>query len=152
MTSALAYYKEPTVPAFEPRRFLPQPTPETQPFWDGTKAGELRLQRCDACSHVYFPPRPFCPKCAGRKVSWFRASGRATLYSYVIHHRPAPGFTPPYSIAVVEVAEGPRMMTNIVECPQTPEALQLDMSLEVVFTPVSDDDFVATVQAGGEVR
>jgi uncharacterized OB-fold protein len=126
------------VPAFEPRRFLPQPTPETQPFWDGTKAGELRLQRCDSCTHVYFPPRPFCPKCAGRKVSWFVASGRATLYSYVIHHRPAPGFTPPYSIAVVEVAEGPRMMTNIIECPQTPEALQLDMPLEVVFTPVSD--------------
>ena len=49
------------------------------------------------------------------------------LYSYVIHHRPVPGFTPPYAIAVVELAEGPRMMTNIVECQQTPEALQLDM-------------------------
>jgi hypothetical protein len=49
-----------------------------------------------------------------------------------------PGFTPPYSIAVVELAEGPRLMTNIVECPQTPEALQLDMPVEVVFTPVSD--------------
>jgi uncharacterized OB-fold protein len=126
------------VPPFEPRRAIPQPTPETQPFWDGTNAGELRLQRCDACSHVYFPPRPFCPKCAGRKVSWFAASGRATLYSYIIHHRPAPGFTPPYSIAVVELAEGPRMMTNIVECPQTPEALQLDMPLDVLFTKVSD--------------
>jgi uncharacterized OB-fold protein len=50
-----------------------------------------------------------------------------------------PGFTPPYSIAVVQVEEGPRMMTNIVECPQTPEALQLDMPLEVVFTKVSDE-------------
>jgi uncharacterized OB-fold protein len=127
------------VPAFEPRRFLPQPTPETQPFWDGTKAGELRLQRCEDCAHAYFPPRPFCPKCASRKVGWFRASGRGTLYSYVIHHRPMPGFTPPYSIAVVEVAEGPRMMTNIVQCPQTPEALQLDMPVEVVFTQVSDE-------------
>jgi uncharacterized OB-fold protein len=126
------------VPAPEPRRFVPQPTPETQPFWDGTRAGELRLQRCDACTHAYFPPRPFCPKCASRKVSWFKASGRATLYSYVIHHRPVPGFTPPYSIAVVELAEGPRMMTNMVNCPQTPEALQLDMPVEVVFAKLSD--------------
>jgi uncharacterized OB-fold protein len=121
-----------------PSRALPTPTPETQPFWDGTRAGELRLQRCDACSHSYFPPRPFCPKCASRKVSWYKASGRASLYSYVIHHRPVPGYTPPYSIAVVELAEGPRMMTNIVGCPQTPEALELDMALEVTFTPVSD--------------
>jgi uncharacterized OB-fold protein len=119
-------------------RAIPVPTPETQPFWDGTRAGELRLQRCDACSHSYFPPRPFCPKCASRKVSWYKASGRASLYSYVIHHRPVPGFTPPYSIAVVELAEGPRMMTNIVGCPQTPEALELDMALEVTFTAVSD--------------
>jgi len=121
-----------------PPRALPVPTPETQPFWDGTRAGELRLQRCDACAHSYFPPRPFCPKCASRKVSWYQASGRASLYSYVIHHRPVPGFTPPYSIAVVELAEGPRMMTNIVGCPQTPEALALDMALEVTFTAVSD--------------
>jgi uncharacterized protein len=121
----------------DPRRALPQPSPETLPFWEGCKAGELRLQRCDACQHAYFPPRPFCPKCAGRAVSWFTASGRAQLYSYVIHHRPVPGFTPPYSIAVVELAEGPRMMTNIVNCPQTPEALQLDMPLEVLFTPLT---------------
>ena len=124
---------------FEPKRFVPQPTPETQPFWDGTKQGELRLQRCDACTHVYFPPRPFCPKCANRKVSWFKASGRGRLFSYVIHHRPAPGFKPPYSIAVVELAEGPRMMTNIVGCPQTPEALQLDMPLQVLFRAESDE-------------
>jgi uncharacterized OB-fold protein len=99
----------------------------------------LRLQRCDECRHVYFPPRPFCPKCASRKVSAFKASGRATLYSYVINNRPIPPFTAPYAIAVVELAEGPRMMTNIVGCAQTPEALQLDMPLEVVFEQQSDE-------------
>jgi uncharacterized OB-fold protein len=118
---------------------VPTPTPETRPFWEGTRRGELRLQRCDACAHVYFPPRPFCPKCAGRKVSWFKASGRGLLYSYVIHHRPVPGFTPPYSIAVVELQEGPRLLTNIVNCPQTPEALQLDMPVEVSFKQLSDE-------------
>ena len=68
----------------------------------------------------------------------FKASGRAKLYSYVIHHRPVPGFVPPYSIAVVELDEGPRMMTNVVDCPQTPEALELDMVLEVKFEKLDD--------------
>jgi uncharacterized OB-fold protein len=122
----------------EPGRALPQPTPETKHFWDGTQAGKLCLQRCDECSHTYFPPRPFCPKCASRKVSVFNASGRAILDSYVIHHRKVPGFEPPYAIAVVKLAEGPRMMTNIVGCAQTPEALLLDMPLEVVFEKQND--------------
>jgi uncharacterized OB-fold protein len=120
-------------------RPLPAITPETRHFWEGAREGELRLQKCSACSHTYFPPRPFCPKCASRDVSVFRASGRAALYSYVIHHRPAPGFTPPYAIAVVELEEGPRMMTNIVGSEQTPQALQLDMALEVVFQRINDE-------------
>ena len=119
-------------------RPLPKPTPETQHFWDGARRGELLLQRCDDCHAAYFPPRPFCPSCASRSVSVFRASGRAQLHSYVISHRPAPGFTPPYAIAVVQLEEGPRMMTNIVGCPQTPEALVLDMPLEVVFEPIDE--------------
>ena len=122
----------------EGKRPLPKPTPETQHYWDGAKAGELRLQSCSDCKHTYFPPRPFCPKCASRNVAVKKASGKAKLHSYVIHHRPAPGFDPPYAIAVVELAEGPRMMTNISGCPQTPEALQLDMDLEVTFEKQSD--------------
>ena len=118
---------------------LPQPTPETQHFWDGTKSGKLRLQRCGQCSEVYFPPRPFCPACISRAVVVFDASGRAKLYSYVINERPHPAFDGPYSIAVVELEEGPRMMTNIINVEQTPEALQLDMPLEVVFEPLSED-------------
>lgn len=120
-------------------RARPEPTPETRHFWEGARQGELRLQRCDACAKVYFPPRPFCPACGDRAVSVFAATGGATLYSYVIHHRPAPGFTPPYAIAVVTLDEGPRMMTNIVGCPQTPEALVLDMRLQVQFTPMDDE-------------
>jgi uncharacterized protein len=125
-------------PMAEAVRARPKPTPETQHFWDGTRAGELRLQRCDACAKTYFPPRPFCPACGSRKVSVFKASGKGKLYSYVIHHRPAPGFIPPYSIAVVELDEGPRMMANIVDCPQTPEALELDMRLEVKFEKLDE--------------
>jgi uncharacterized OB-fold protein len=121
-------------------RALPKPTPETQHFWDGCRQGELRLQRCRACSTPYFPPRPFCPKCASRDVEVFPASGKATLYSYVINHRPRPDMgTEPHSIAVVTLSEGPRMMTNVIGCPQTPEALVLDMPLEVTFQKESDD-------------
>ena len=120
-------------------RMLPEPTPETRHFWEGCKDGELRLQRCTDCDHNYFPPRPFCPKCGSRDVEVFKASGKGILYSYVIHHRPVPGFKPPYAIAVVELEEGPRMMTNIIGCPQTPEALQLDMAVEVVFEKQTDD-------------
>ncbi len=123
----------------EPRRPKPVPTPETKHFWEGARAGELRLQRCRSCAKAYFPPRPFCPLCASTDTEVFRASGRATLYSYVIHHRPMPGFEPPYAIAVVTLEEGPRMMTNIVGCAQTPEALQLDMPLEVKFKTLDDD-------------
>jgi uncharacterized OB-fold protein len=85
-------------------------------------------------------------------VEVFSASGRARLHSYVIHHRPAPGFTPPYAIAVVELEEGPRMMTNIVDCPQTPEALGLDMPLEVAFTPMDDEITLPLFRPAKEAR
>jgi len=111
----------------------PHPTPDTQPFWDGARAGELRLQRCLSCARPYFYPRPACPHCGSGDVEWFTASGRATLASYVISERAAPGFTAPYVIAVVELAEGPRMMTNIVGVEPRPELLPLDLPLEVRF-------------------
>jgi hypothetical protein len=120
-------------------RPVPQATPETQHFWDGTRAGEIRLQRCDACRHVYFPPRPFCPACSSRTVSIFRASGRGRLLSYVINQRPHPAWDGSYSIAIVELDEGVRMMSNVVGCPQTPEALILDMPLEATFERLTDE-------------
>ena len=119
-------------------RPLPQPTPETQHFWDGTMAGELRLQRCKDCGEIYFPPRPLCPACSSRNVEVFTASGKATLLSYVINHRPHPSFDSPYAIALVRLEEGPTMMSNIVGCEQTPEALVLDMPLIVTFEDNGD--------------
>ena len=119
-------------------RPLPQPTPETQHFWDGTMAGELRLQRCKDCGEIYFPPRPLCPACSSRNVEVFTASGKATLLSYVINHRPHPSFDSPYAIALVRLEEGPTMMSNIVGCEQTPEALVLDMPLVVTFEENGD--------------
>ena len=119
----------------ETAKFAPLPTPETVPFWEGCAAGELRLQRCLRCVEFYFPPRAICPKCWSADVEWEVVSGRATLHSYVISHRPAPGFAAdaPYPIALVKLEEGPRLMSNIVEIDNVPEKLVLDMPLEVTF-------------------
>lgn len=136
----------------EPQRPMPKPTPETRHFWEGCKEGELRLQKCSACAETWFPPRPFCPSCASREVDIYAASGKATLYSYVINQRPRPGLgDKPHSIAVVTLEEGPRMMTNIVGCPQTPEALQLDMALEVKFESLSDEIALPLFKPAGEL-
>jgi len=133
-------------------RPVPQPTPETRHFWDGTRVGEIRLQRCNACSTVYFPPRPFCPSCSSKDVAIFRASGRAKLASYVINQRPHPAWDGPYSIALVDLEEGVRMMTNIVGCPQTPEALVLDMPLEATFEKLTDEITLPLWKPAGAAR
>jgi len=116
----------------EPIRSAPRSTPETEHFWDGCRDGVLRLQRCTD-GHTYFPPQPTCPVCGSRHVDVFDASGRATLASYVISHRELPGFEAPYVIAVVELAEGPRMLANLVDVAADPDELPLDLPLEVAF-------------------
>lgn len=113
------------------------PTPDSEHYWEGTKLGELRLQRCTSCGQVYFYPRSICPSCGSTEVTWFAASGVGRLHTYVISHRAAPGFEAqvPYAIAVVELDEGPRLLTNIVGVDNTPESLELDMALTVDFEP-----------------
>ena len=124
-----------------PNRPVPRPTPETAEFWAGARRGELRIQRCRACGKAYFYPRPICPHCNSTDVDWFTASGRGRLYSYVINHRAPPNFRDiaPYVIAVVELEEGPRMMTNIVGVEPLPENLPIDLPVEVTFEQLNDD-------------
>ena len=120
-------------------RPLPALTPETAHFWEGTRLGELRLQTCRDCGQTYFPPRPFCPGCTSRNIEVTRASGRGALHSYVISHLPVSGFDPPYTIAVVKLDEGPKMLTNIVGTPSDSDSLRLDDPVEVTFMPVNDE-------------
>lgn len=129
---------------------VPVPTPETQPYWDGVSAGELRLPRCRACGGAYFPPTPVCPSCTSRDIEWFTASGDATLYSYVIHQRPAKlwNVDGPMSVALVSLAEGPMVLSTVMGCPQTPEALVLDMPLRAIFTPFEEIKVLAFEPAG----
>lgn len=117
---------------------LPTPTPETKPYWDALKEHRLLIQRCKECQRAYFYPRPFCPRCFSFNVEWFEASGRGKLYSFVINHRPAPGFGPePYVIAVVELDEGPRMMTNLVDVEPDPDKISCDMPVRIVYEDVT---------------
>jgi uncharacterized OB-fold protein len=126
-----------------PNRPLHDPTPETQPFWDACLEHKLMLQRCLDCDGhpAYFYPRPFCPRCLSSNVEWFEASGRGKLHTYVIAHRGAQGFDDvvPYAIAVIELEEGPRMMSNIVGVEATPENLPADLPVEVTWEDVEHD-------------
>jgi uncharacterized OB-fold protein len=111
----------------------PERTPETRAFWDATAAGRLVLARCDTCGTVIWYPKVFCPACGGLSVSWDEASGVGTIYSYSVVHR-APGLfgqAVPFVVAYVELAEGPRVLTNIVGC--EPERVHIGQSVRVVF-------------------
>jgi uncharacterized OB-fold protein len=90
--------------------------PLTRSYWDAAARHELAVQRCARCGHHQFYPRPFCLKCESDDVGWVRARGTGTLYSKsVVQMSPGPGFDPPYTVAVVELDEGPRLVTNLVE-------------------------------------
>jgi len=124
----------------EATRPLPHPTPDTQRYWEGCKRHELWLPFCLSCKEFFFYPRLFCPRCFGWKIEWRRASGRGTLYTYAIQYRPqAPGFQPPYVTAIVQLDEGPRVMTNLVSVEPDPQKIRCDMPVEVVFEEMSDE-------------
>jgi hypothetical protein len=114
---------------------VPTPTPESQPYWDAAARHELCLPRCLNCGCLHFYPRAYCPHCSSADLAWERVSGRGTLESFVINHTPAPGYEDegPYSIALVMLADGVRLMCNIVDVEQTPEALRIGMPVEVTF-------------------
>jgi uncharacterized OB-fold protein len=123
-----------------PRFDLPSPDESTQPWWDATRDGRLLIKRCADCGRAHFYPRPFCPSCWSERVDWEAASGRATLYTYsVVYQNDLPPFPErvPYVAAIVDLEEGPRMMTNVVDC--EPGALRVGMALEAVFRKESDE-------------
>ena len=96
-------------------RILPSPTPLTAPFFEGARQGELRLQRCDACQAVQFYPRPFCVACGAQALTWFPATGRGAIASFsVVHRGVSPAYEAPYVVALVDLEEGPRMMSHVV--------------------------------------
>ena len=119
---------------------VPKPTPETKPFWDAAKRRELALQFCLECGQYYFYPRPLCPQCLSRRVEWRRVSGRGKLHTFVVNHRPPRNFPTQtaFAIGIVELDEGPKLMSNIVGVEPDPQQLRCDMPVEVVFEDITD--------------
>lgn len=119
---------------------LPIPNPDTQPFWDGCARGELLLQRCLSCRTYRHPPSPRCHVCLSANHEWIRASGRGALYSYVVvHHALNPAWEEdvPYIVAIIELAEGPHIMSNLVDVPK--DRVSIGMALTVCFQRASDE-------------
>lgn len=107
----------------------PQPTVETQPFWDAARAGRFLVKRCRACGKAHWYPRTHCPFCASADTEWTEARGEGSIYSYSVMRRA----DPVYIMAYVTLDEGPTMMTNLVDC--NPDVLAVGERVRVVFTP-----------------
>jgi uncharacterized OB-fold protein len=118
-------------------RLLPSTVGLNGEFYAFLAAGELRLQRCAACSTWRHPPRIRCAHCGSRAVTWERASGRGHVFSWTVTHRAVdPAFTPPYAILVVELEEGPRLVGNLRGL--EPSELALDLPVVVEIEHASD--------------
>ena len=121
-------------------RPLPRTTPDNEPFWEATRRHELRLQRCDACRRVWWPPGPVCPDCLGDRITWTPVSGRGTVSSSVVFHKawfPAFANETPYAVVQVELEEGPRLTANLVDVP--PAEIRVGMPVTVVFDDVTPE-------------
>ena len=119
---------------------LPKVNADTKPFWEGCREHQLRFQKCTHCSHVLWPPSVLCPLCYSRDTEWLVLSGRGRVYSFVVYHQayhPAFEDDLPYVVAIVELDEGPHILTNIIGC--SPDSLRCDMPMEVVWEKVTDE-------------
>ena len=137
-------------------RPLPQPmTPEARPYWDGLKDGKLMLPKCGDCGHTFFYPRILCPRCHSRAITWIQASGRGRLHAFGIAHQSfnrAFKVKPPFVLAMIELEEGPHMVSNLVNVPPDPQHVKCDMPVEVVFEKLTDEVTLPLFQPVGGGR
>ena len=116
------------------RKFLPEPNSDSEPFWDACNESRLLLQQCGACHEPQFYPRSLCAGCGASNLDWIEAGGQGEVVSFTIVRRAvtaAYDADAPYVVALIRLAEGPTMMSNLVECDI--ETLQVGMPVEVVF-------------------
>ncbi|MFY9615768.1 MAG: Zn-ribbon domain-containing OB-fold protein, partial [Candidatus Dormiibacterota bacterium] len=127
-------------PAVEgkPRRPRPAINADNRFFWEGVDQGQLLIQRCAACGALRHPPRPMCPKCRSLEWDTVAASGRGTVHSFVVpHHPPLPMVPQPYVVVLVDLEEGTRLVSNLVDV--APEDVRIGMPVEVAFTAVDEE-------------
>jgi uncharacterized OB-fold protein len=112
--------------------------PDSEGFWEGIKRQELVFQRCKGCGDWSHPPRPMCPQCRSLEKEWSPSSGKGTIHSWVTYQEaPHPGFKAPYSVVLVELEEGVRLVSNLVDV--KPEEITIGMPVVVVFDQVTDE-------------
>lgn len=117
---------------------LPRPTTLSKPHWSGAREGKLFVQKCRDCGVHVFIPQPCCTGCLGPNLDWVESSGRGTLYSYTIVHRPQqPAFEVPYAVAVVLLEEGWHMLSSLVDVDL--DAIEIGMPLEVDYHRMNDE-------------
>ncbi|HVA10500.1 MAG TPA: OB-fold domain-containing protein [Acidimicrobiales bacterium] len=112
------------------------PSPDAVPFWEAARRHELHLPFCGACQRYFFYPRTLCPNCGSRDVHWRPASGRGRIYTFCIqYHNSVPGLhtAVPFVTAIVQLEEGPRLMSFLIEVDPDPEAISCDMTVQVAF-------------------
>jgi uncharacterized OB-fold protein len=119
-------------------RLAPSMTPDTQFFWDALREHRLLIQRCAGCGALRHPPRPMCPRCRSLEWDTIESAGRGTVYSFVIpHHPPLPWFPEPYVVALVDLDEGTRLVSNVVGI--APDAVTIGLPVEVRFEHFDGD-------------
>jgi hypothetical protein len=120
-----------------PRRLEPPVTATTEPFWEATRRRQLLMQWCVDCDRAIFFPREVCPGCLGSRLEWRPSPGTGSVYTYTVEHNPQnPGLTGPYTIALIDLDEGVRMMSNVVGCP--PEDVRVGMRVAIAWEELSD--------------
>jgi uncharacterized protein len=113
---------------------LPHPTPDSEPFWEACRRHSLEMQKCNACGQFWFPPGNRCVHCLSDAWDWKALSGKGSVVTFTVMRRAYhPGFSSdlPYTVAVIELQEGPRLISNVVDC--APEAVEIGMAVQVVF-------------------
>ena len=118
---------------------LPTIVGETKPYWDACRQGRLLLQKCDKCSEFQFYPRGICSNCWSNDIKWVKASGKGTVWTYTVtYQNRTQGFAQdvPYVLALVELEEGVRMFSNIVEC--NPQDVKIGLPVEVTFVQANN--------------
>jgi uncharacterized OB-fold protein len=117
------------------------PSPDAAPFWQAANRGELELPFCLACQEFFFYPRTLCPRCGSRAIEWRACSGQGSVYTFCIQHQttvPGAQAAVPFVTAIVELEEGPRLMSLLVDVPAAPESVRCGMRVEVGFLALSD--------------
>jgi uncharacterized OB-fold protein len=119
---------------------LPHIDEEMRPWWEASQRHELYIQKCCDCGDLRFHPRALCTSCMSSRVEWVRSTGRGKIYTFTVTNQNGSlGFRDslPYILAWVELDEGVKLLTNIVNCP--PEQVRIEMPVEVVFEDVTPE-------------